>query len=326
MLVKMFTGFFTPFRFGFGRLKRLSSYWFVVCLLIAIGVLTTEAAMANCERGILLCIAGDRATDMFREKTKVAKEKGKKKFGDGFDLRNYLRYNHALYNFTGRADVAVPVRKWNLREDKPTEAFFWQAGFDRYRRREQIRDSLRFGGVLRMISDAESHNGIFGVWGFLQHDSVAKHTRLGVGMDYNGEFGRAFLQYYAPLTGWQQVGEYRERGISGGSADMRLRFNQRWALRGRLSYWESSSKVDEVKFSSSAQVTYFALPWLEFQGKYSLRGETPQGEFGATIRIPLGRPLRNTWKSRQRDYTRYLYNPPKLKGRINTIEVPPKAV
>lgn len=291
-----------------GEKIRLTAGALCVAALLA-GAPAWAAKEGGCNQNeILKCYAGEQMVVAIKDAAKLADSKGKRMLGEKFSVINRIRYNKRSKSPGGNLDIVMPGEK-----------IVWQAGVSKWTyRREISRQDMRYGGVYR-FADAESwHRGMFGLWGFLQHDALQEHARAALGGEYEGVYGRVSAAYYVPLSGWRRGrAGYKEVALGGSDISMRLNLGRKWSFRARGSRWDSSLSSGGNRTSGSFNLDYAPRSWLKFSGAWRARSRRADSwSMAAKIKIPLGGGGKRYRKRRAVDYSKKLQKPARRIKRI----------
>ena len=240
------------------------------------------------------CLAGWSVDHLLLDAaTRLATDQGQALFGEHFRIVNSMSYSRFGSGLTGGLDVVLPlVSSTSVNTEPKLGAFFLQQGVTRWvDSHGSSRNDFRFGAVRRFgLSDAGGESGVFGVSTFVQQSREFQHTRLVVGGDYIGKWGRGSLNVFLPTTGWQRSHRgYEERALAGIELGLRFDVTTTVFISTAIGQWENDDGLGDRSTNGRMAVGWRPHPWLDVGVAWTGLGtERDEKAFRLAFTMPLG--------------------------------------
>lgn len=241
------------------------------------------------------CLAGWSVNDLVLDAmTRLAIERGQAIFGKHFRIVNNLSYSPTRSGLSGGLDVVMPFGSSSLPGTTQPEssAFFLQNGVTRWvDDRGSSRNDYRVGAVRRFgLSGQGAVSGILGVSAFVQQSREYQHTRMVVGADYGGKWGRGTINTFVPTTGWRPTHTgYDERALSGTELGLQFNLTTTLSMKTALARWEDDDGLGG--WSTKGRVAFGWRPhrWFNIGAAWKGLGTDDDAhEFRVAFTMPLG--------------------------------------
>ncbi len=241
------------------------------------------------------CLAGWSVNEFLLDAaTRLAAEKGEAVFGRHFRIVNSLSYSTDGDGLRGGLDVVLPFG-WSISPGtaRPeSSAFFLQNGVTRWTDDHgSSRNDYRVGAVRRFgLSDPSTVSGIFGVSAFVQQSREYQHTRLVVGADYGGEWGRGSINMFVPTTGWRPThAGHEERALAGTELGLRLSLTTTLSVSTAIARWEDDDGLGGWSTKGRMAVGWRPHPWFNIGVAWNgLGAHDDTRELRLGLSMPLG--------------------------------------
>ncbi len=244
---------------------------------------------------------------------------GKHVFGEYFQVKNRLNYSAVEgVGVQGNLDTVIPLthtqtllgvkrtRKDRKNRSKalknavaasaPTQSnLFLQQGVTRWQDDEGVqRNDMRWGLVYRFNLTPVAGENILGFATFVQQNAERGHSRLITRYDYSGKWGKSWVNYYRPTTGWVDGREgYQERAVGGSEVGHKINLTDTVNVDVSASQWESTNSKAAVPFEKSESIGVEWKPhkWVTFTHRYSNKNTSlePVRDYNFSLNVPLGR-------------------------------------
>ena len=240
------------------------------------------------------CLAGWSVDHLLLDAaTRLATDQGKALFGEHFHIVNSMSYSPSGSGLIGGLDVVMPLVSSTSPNTEPKlGAFFLQQGVTRWvDSHGSSRNDFRFGAVRRFgLSDAGGESGVFGVSTFVQQSQEYHHTRLVVGSDYIGKWGRGSLNLFLPTTGWQRSHRgYEERALAGIELGLRFDLTTTVSISTAIGQWENDDGLGDRSTNGRMAVGWRPHSWLDIGVAWNGLGtERDEKVFRLAFSMPLG--------------------------------------
>ncbi|MCY4485499.1 MAG: inverse autotransporter beta domain-containing protein [Deltaproteobacteria bacterium] len=249
------------------------------------------------------CLAGWSINELLLDAmTRLATERGQAIFGRNFRIVNNLSHSPAGSGLRGGLDVVLPFGSSTLSGAARPEssAFFLQNGLTRWvDERGSSRNDYRAGAVRRFdLSGQGALSGILGVSAFMQQSREYQHTRLVVGADYGGKWGRGTINMFMPATGWRPTHTgYEERALAGTELVLQFNLTTTLSMKTALARWEDEDGLGEWSTKGRVAVEWRPHRWFNIGASWSDSGTHHDShEFRLAFSMPLGDMRQPQWE------------------------------
>ena len=222
------------------------------------------------------CLAGWSVNDLLLDAmTRLATERGQAIFGKHFRIVNDLSYSPAgSGGVRGGLDVVLPFGSSTLPDTEQPEssAFFLQNGVTRWvDDRGASRNDYRVGAVRRFgLSGRGAVSGVLGISAFVQQSREYQHTRMVLGADYGGKWGRGTINMFVPTTGWRPTHTgYEERALAGTELGLQFNLTTTLSLSSAVARWEDDDGLGGWSTKGRLAVGWRPHPWFRIGASWN---------------------------------------------------------
>lgn len=241
------------------------------------------------------CLAGWSVNDLLlAAMTRLTTERGQAIFGKHFRIVNNLRYSPVGDGLRGGLDVVLPFGSSSLPGTARPEssAFFLQNGVTRWvDDRGSSRNDYRVGAVRRFgLFGQGAVSGILGVSAFVQQSREYQHTRIVVGADYGGKWGRGTINMFVPTTGWRPTRTgYEERALAGSELGLQFNVTTTLSMKTALARWEDEDGLGGRSTKGRVAVGWRPHRWVNIGAAWNGVGTDDDAhEFRLAFSMPFG--------------------------------------
>ena len=226
--------------------------------------------------------------------THFANEHGEAVFGDHFRVVNNLSYSPFGDELSGGLDVVLPLASSTVSgsEWAKSNALFLQQGVTRWVDELGVmRNDIRVGAVRRFgLSEEGAASNVVGVSTFVQKSREFQHTRLVMGTDYAGQWGRGSLNVFVPTTGWLPAHPgYEERALTGVELGLRFDLTTTLSSRTAIGQWEDTDGLGGWSTNGRIALGWRPHSWLHLSTAWDGLGtDSDERAFRLAFSMPLG--------------------------------------